>query len=163
MASGESVGVAHGIEGTQGTLNQRISEEKAKDNEERVKKELDNLKDTDFFVAPNGKIISAKYKDWIGVNQRENLLKRATNSKLKNAINQLYRKNSVIGDGGTADIIRFEKATGKGLGHLGNTHIQKGREMVKYLENKVLKQNLSVSDRKLANELLRELKKAIRR
>ena len=89
-------------------------------------------------------------------------MKKVKNPKLKNAVNQLYRPGSFIGDGGTASIIKFEKRTGLGLGRNGGTHIQKGKDMVKYLENKVLNQPLSNSDRKTANKLLKSLKKAIK-
>ena len=74
----------------------------------------------------------------------------------------LYRPGSFIGDGGTASVIKFEKATGIGLGSRENTHMQKGREMVSYIEKKILTQtDLSASDRKLANELAKSLKKAM--
>lgn len=81
---------------------------------------------------------------------------------LRNTINQLYRRTSFIGDGGTASVIKFEKATGLGLGRNGNTHMQKGKEMLKYIDHKVLTQkNLSASDRKLAVNLAKALRKAI--
>lgn len=81
---------------------------------------------------------------------------------MKNAINQLYRPGSFIGDGGTASAIKFEKATGLGLGNKGNSHVQKGREMLKYIESKVLGQtNLSESDKKIARQLAKSLKKAL--
>ena len=49
--------------------------------------------------------------------------------KLKNAIGEAYRPGSVIGDGGTADVIRFERETGLLLSKSG--HIQKGFGYVK--------------------------------
>lgn len=39
-------------------------------------------------------------------NWREKLLEKAQNSKLKEIINQLYRPNASVGDGGTADKLR---------------------------------------------------------
>uniref|UniRef100_UPI0038675703 hypothetical protein n=1 Tax=Pseudobutyrivibrio sp. TaxID=2014367 RepID=UPI0038675703 len=66
----------------------------------------------DYYVGPNGKVLPSQYKDWIGSNIQEELLSQAENPQLKNAIKQLYRGKSFIGDGGTADVIRFEnKAT----------------------------------------------------
>ena len=129
-----------------------------------IKTELRTEEDLmpDFFVGPNGKILPGELKRWIGTSRRDSLLRKAKNQKLKNAINMLYRPGSFIGDGGTASVIKFEKATGIGLGSRGNTHMQKGREMVSYIEKKILTQtDLSASDRKLANELAKSLKKAM--
>ena len=53
------------------------------------------------------------------------------------------------------------KRTGLGLGRNGGTHEKKGREMIKYIEDKILTQNLSKSDRKLANSLVKKLKQAL--
>lgn len=119
------------------------------------------FKNPDYFVGPGGKVLPYAYKKWIGVNQRNNLLKKAKNTELKNAINQLYRPGSFIGDGGTAAVIKFEKRTKIGLGRNGGTHEKKGREMIKYLENKILTQNLSHSDRKLALKIIKKLKQAL--
>ena len=106
-------------------------------------------------------LLPAEYKKWIGVSQRQKMLKKAKNSKLHNAVDQIYRPGAVIGDGGTASVIKFEKKTGLGLGRNGGTHEKKGREMIKYIEDKILTQNLSKSDRKLANNLVKKLKQAL--
>ena len=63
----------------------------------------------DFYVGPNGKALPSQYKDWIGTNMRKELLNQAENPQLQNAIKQLYREKSFIGNGGTADVIRFER------------------------------------------------------
>lgn len=60
--------------------------------------------------------------------------------------------------GGTADVIKFENETGIMLGENGGSHIKKGMDMASYLENKILIQDLSSSDRTLAEQLLRDLK-----
>lgn len=73
----------------------------------------------------------------------------------------MYRQGSFIGDGGTASVIAFEKETGIGLGRKGNSHLQKGREMLKYLEDKVSKENLSKEDKDLTNKLIESLKKVL--
>lgn len=77
----------------------------------------------DYYVGPNGKALPSQYKDWIGTNMQEKLLSHAENSPLQNAIKQLYRGKSFIGDGGTADVIRFEQETGIMLGKNGGSHV----------------------------------------
>ena len=115
-----------------------------------------------FYIGPNGKVLEAKYKNWIGVNRHEQLLKKAKNQKLKNAINQLYRPGAFIGDGGTASALKFEYTTGIGLGKNGNFHTQKALDIIKYLNNKVLSDvTLSSGDRKLAKSLKNKLIKAL--
>ena len=158
MSSGESVNVAYGLPGEQTIVDQFKSEMAAQANEERVANEIE----TDFYVGANGKALPKELKDWIGDNKGDALLNKASDAKLKNAIKQLYRRGAFIGDGGTADAIKFEKATGLGIGRNGNTHIQKGKEMIKYIENKVLKNaSLSKRDKELAKQLAEALKKAI--
>lgn len=117
----------------------------------------------DFYVGPNGKALPSQYKDWIGTNIQKELLDQAENPQLQNAIKQLYRGNSFIGDGGTADVIRFEQQTGLMLGKNGGSHVQKGIDMAKYIENKILTQDLSPSDRALATQLLEDLYSALGR
>ncbi len=117
----------------------------------------------DFYVGPNGKALASQYKDWIGTNIQKELLDQAENPQLQNAIKQLYRRNSFIGDGGTADIIRFEQQTGLMLGKNGGSHVQKGIDMAKYIENKILTQDLSPLDRALVAQLLEDLYNALGR
>ena len=106
---------------------------------------------------------TSQYKDWIGTNIQKELLDQAENPQLQNAIKQLYRRNSFIGDGGTADIIRFEQQTGLMLGKNGGSHVQKGIDMAKYIENKILTQDLSPLDRALVAQLLEDLYNALGR
>ena len=115
----------------------------------------------DFYVGPNGKASPAEYNDWIGTNRRAELLEKATDPQLRNAIEQLYRGNSFIGDGGTADVIRFENATGIKLGRNEGSHVQKGQDMLEYLMNKVAKPGLSDIDRSLCNQLIKDLSNAL--
>ena len=68
-----------------------------------------------------------------GSGKRNFLLNQTSNPKLKNAINEIYRPNGKIGDGGLSDAIRYELKTGKQVG--GKSHIQKGIERLKNLEN----------------------------
>ena len=105
--------------------------------------------------------LPAELSGWIGDNQRDHYLSLVSNSRLKNAVNQLYRKSSIIGDGGTAAVIRFEKATGRNLGRNGKNHIQKGRDMLSYLNRIASSEKLSQSDRIIANKLISDLKTAL--
>lgn len=160
MSTGPNIDIALGMQGDQISIEQLASIMMAKDNEERIAQELEDIK-TDYFVGPNGKALPASLKQWIGSNRRELLLKKAKNLKVKNAVNQLYRTGSFIGDGGTASIIKFEKATGISLGRNGNTHMQKGQEMLRYLNKILTQETLTASDRKLTQKLAKSLKKAI--
>lgn len=116
---------------------------------------------TDFFVGENGQALKGKYKNWIGTSKREHLLKNVSNSKLRNAINQLYRPGSFIGDGGTASVLKFEKRTGEHVSRNPQGHYIKAVETRKYLNNKVLVENLSKKDRKTAKRISRQLSRAI--
>jgi len=49
------------------------------------------------------------------------------------------------------------------LGKNGGSHVQKGIDMAKYIENKILTQDLSPSDRALAIQLLEDLYSALGR
>lgn len=90
---------------------------------------------------------------------RETLLESASNQKLKNAIDQIYRPGAKIGDGGLAHAIRHELKTGELVG--GKLHIIKGTERVKNLENIIKTQNLSQSDLDIVQKLLNDLKNAL--
>lgn len=90
-------------------------------------------------------------------------MSQAENPQLKNAIKQLYREKSFIGNGGTADVIRFEKETGIMLEKNGGSHVQKGIDMASYIQNKILTQDLSDIDRTLATRLLNDLNSALGR
>ncbi len=90
---------------------------------------------------------------------RETLLDSVSNQKLKNAIDQIYRPCAKIGDGGLADAIRHELKTGELVG--GKSHITKGIERARNLENIIRTQNLSKSDLEIATKLLNDLKNAL--
>lgn len=49
-------------------------------------------------------------------------MKKAKDSELKNAVNQLYRPGAMIGDGGTASVLKFEKTTSLGIAKHGKLH-----------------------------------------
>lgn len=94
-----------------------------------------------------------------GSNMRERLLPMVTNPKLKNAVDQMYRPNATIGDGGLADAIRHEKETGELVG--GRSHVQKGKERLKNLENILSKENLNAQDENIIKKLIDDLKEAL--
>lgn len=87
------------------------------------------------------------------------LLKKCSNEKLKNTIKELYRPGASIGDGGTADAIRYEFVTGELVG--GKSHAQKGRERLKNLENILKRKDLNKEDKKIAKELYDDLAVAL--
>ncbi len=92
------------------------------------------------------------------LSKRDQLLNVAQNTKLRSAINQIYRPGAKIGDGGLADAIRYEQQTGNLLSP--NGHLQKGLERIKNLQNIINKENLSPEDLKIAIDLLSDLQNA---
>ena len=113
----------------------------------------------DFYVAPNGKTLPGQYKDWLGTNMRESLINSVENPTLKKAIGEVYRSGSIIGDGGTADIIRFEQETGILLSKSG--HTQKAVDMSKYFQKIVESGTLSPTDTKVAQDIINGLNAAL--
>ena len=119
----------------------------------------DNGENIDFYVAPNGKVLPAEYKGWIGTNRRESLINSVDDARLRKMIGGVYRPSSVIGDGGTADSIRFERKTGRLLSKSG--HSQKAQNMLVYFQKLKDSGNLSDKDLKVVTELLNDLRKAL--
>ena len=113
----------------------------------------------DYYVGPNKQALPARYKHWIGVNKRDSLLRQTKNSRLKNAISEMYRPGSFIGDGGVASVLKFEKRTGILLSSKG--HYQKAREMKRYLEKIIKGESLNKKDEKIAKNLQKKLRRAI--
>jgi hypothetical protein len=102
---------------------------------------------------------AAPVKPGVGGSIREQLLGKVSNEKLRNCINEMYRPGATIGDGGLADAIRYEITTGELIG--GKSHIQKGFERMKNLENIIEKQGLNPGDLEIAQHLLDDLKSAL--
>ena len=67
-----------------------------------------------------------------GSSKREELLKRATNQKLKNTINEMYRPNAKKGDSGLSDVIRYKRKTNELVG--GKSHIRKGKHIFQVIK-----------------------------
>lgn len=78
---------------------------------------------------------------------------------LKKAIGEVYRPGSIIGDGGTADIIRFERETGILLSKSG--HTQKAIDMSRYFQKLIDSGTLSPSDTKVAQDIINSLNAAL--
>jgi hypothetical protein len=95
-----------------------------------------------------------------GSNARERIMSTVSNPKLKNAVDQMYRPNATAGDGGLADAIKHEKETGELVG--GRSHIQKGKERLKNLENILTKEKLNAHDTKTIKKLIDDLKQALK-
>jgi len=115
--------------------------------------------DSDFYVAPNGKTLPGQYKEWLGTNMRDSLVNSVDDPTLKKAIGEVYRPGSIIGDGGTADIIRFEKETGILLSKSG--HTQKAVDMSKYFQKLVDSGTLSPADTQVAQDIIKGLNSAL--
>ena len=84
------------------------------------------------------------------------LLNKVSNPKLRNTIKEIYRPGAKVGDGGLADAIKHEIKTGKLVG--GKSHIQKGTERLKNLERILKRETLTKQERKIVEELIKELK-----
>lgn len=89
----------------------------------------------------------------------EKLLNKASDIKLKNIINELYRQGANIGDGGTADAIRYEIKYGEKIKN--KSHIFKGIERLRNLERFMARNDISKKDRKIAEKLYKDLKDAL--
>jgi len=108
-------------------------------------------KTKDFFRGNKGKS---------NLEKREKLLNAVDNQKLKNAINEIYRPGAKIGDGGLADAIRHELSSGNMVG--GKSHIIKGFERIRNLENIINTQTLSPEEIRIATEILNDLQDALK-
>lgn len=116
----------------------------------------------DYYVGANRKVLPAKYKEWIEENKGKEILNNVVDPDGQNAVKQLYRGNSFIGDGGTADAIRFEKATGITLGKTPQDHMQKAQDMVRYLQRILEKHGLTDTEHGVLQELLFDLEDALK-
>ena len=90
---------------------------------------------------------------------RDRLLNRAEDARLRDAIDQLYRKNAKKGNGGSADAFRFEMRTGELLSPSG--HKTKLLERRGQLQNLRSDPNLSPGDKSLINEMLKDIQNAL--
>ena len=93
-----------------------------------------------------------------GASAREVLLSEAKTDLARNLIKELYRSGAEVGDGGTADAIRQELASGKPV--RGRSHIQKGRERLRQID-KIIARNPTHPDRDLLERLAKDLREAL--
>ncbi len=89
---------------------------------------------------------------------RDTLMSEATTDQTRSIIEELYRETANVGDGGTADAIRHELATGELVG--GRSHIQKGRDRLRQIE-RILRRNPNHPDRELLEKLADDLRDAL--
>lgn len=85
---------------------------------------------------------------------RESLLAQASTDEGRAIVNELFRPGATIGNGGTADAIRYERE--HGMEHLPGNHIRKGKERVRQIK-KILRRNPSHPDAGLLRILLDDL------
>lgn len=90
---------------------------------------------------------------------RMNLLNTIQNPALRKLVEYTYRVSARIGNGSTADAIRFEKETGILLSRTG--HIQKGKEVLTSLERLLGSNKLNPKDAEIARELIKDMKDAL--
>ena len=82
-----------------------------------------------------------------------------TDPKLKSRIDKLYRANAKVGNGSTADAIRYELRTGELLSPKG--HFQKGIEMRNRLLKDIKSGRLNEADTSIARGLVKDLQNAL--
>ena len=86
---------------------------------------------------------------------REKLLQQARDTDLRNEINELYRDKAVIGDGGTADVLREEFANSS------SKHLQKAIQRLDNINDIINNNKLSLEDLDIAEALRDDLESAI--
>lgn len=92
---------------------------------------------------------------------RDQLLQSTSDTKLQEIIKQLYRQNpDAVGDGGTADALRYETETGNLLSPSG--HLEKALGRITELNRYLSQDNLSSQDRQVGQSLLNNLKDAVK-
>ena len=88
---------------------------------------------------------------------------RVTNVDLQRRIDKLYRKNAKFGSGSTADAVRREAQSGQPVG--GRYHTTKAKEnlggLTKWLENNKNDPSIKPQDLQTAQNLIRDLEKAL--
>lgn len=125
----------------------------------RIKKNNNSI---DFYAGPRyTQVVPAQYKQWIGDNKYKQLIKNAPGEESKKYIRTAYRKTSVIGDGGTVAIRKFEKATGLNCGRGGRDHSIKVSQLINLINNALKKNDMEIKEREYLLEELRVLKEVL--
>lgn len=86
------------------------------------------------------------------------LLNEAKSAEAKDLIKQLYRPGASIGDGGTADALRYEKANPNKSGN--KSHEKKAAERIRQIKN-ILSKNPNHQDKQLFIKILNDLEDAL--
>jgi hypothetical protein len=90
---------------------------------------------------------------------REFLLNRVENTKLMSLVKYLYREGAVVGNGGTADVVRHELSTGDLYSKSG--HIQKAIEVRSSIKRLIDSGQLNRQDYATAMQLRQDLHEAL--
>ena len=114
---------------------------------------VDHNSAADSDTIPNGR--DRMYEDWT----RDDYLNNIDDYELRDAANKLYREHASIGDGGTADAVRYTKKTGELVGD--SDHIIKAEGRIIQLSKIMRRDDLSYHDMKIAHSLLADLVHAI--
>ncbi len=87
------------------------------------------------------------------------LLSQAQEDITKKIIKELYRPGAKIGDGGTADALKYEKQTGKTIA--GKGHAIKAKERANQIK-KIISKNPNHPDKLVLQKLLNDLEDALK-
>ena len=90
-------------------------------------------------------------------NKHDEYYNQASDPELKGVIDELYRSSAEIGDGGTADMLKYEFDSGLPLKHL-----QKAQDGIRQLNNMLTKKMFNDADQKLIYHFLGNLFDAIK-
>ena len=89
---------------------------------------------------------------------KSQLLENAKTQQGRNLIQELYREGASVGDGSTADAIRYQLSTGKMVGK--KDHLRKGKERLKQIE-KILLKDKNHPDKEILKFLANDLRQAL--
>ena len=90
-------------------------------------------------------------------NKHDEYYNQASDPELKSVIDELYRSSAEIGDGGTADMLKYEFDSGLPLKHL-----QKAQDRIRQLNKMLTKKMFDDADQKLIYHFLGDLFDAIK-
>jgi len=94
-------------------------------------------------------------------NMREYYLSFMVNPAAWNVVNELFRPNAVIGDGGTAAMLKYERKNGIKNEKGKYPHQQKAENRKSEIINTLNKQNLTQMERDILNKILMDLREAL--
>ena len=111
-------------------------------------------------VGPSGILSGLRRASIALMTRRAALLGQVTNPKLKGIINELYRIGAKIGNGGTADAVRYEQATGILLSKEGHVlkALERRTQLLTLWSNRG---QLSPAEKQIVKDLIMELQNAL--